>query len=448
MPGITVPRRIRVLKHETGAIEEMDLDEYLQGVVLAEMGASYPLEALKAQAIAARSFALAARKHGLVAHVCTDHRHCQAWKPDLAPLPAQAVKETQGQVICFGDRIVTPFYFGHCDGRTRDFEEVWVAPSAVPYCRGVPCICGHTQLWGHGVGMCQEGARAMAERGATAEEVLRHYYTGIAIAAPALMWTMQVEVRPGPRAIAGDLARSGIPVTVSDPWGNRWVTASGDKPEHGVGGFEVLVWFDTTYTVSFLDQEFPVEVDGTFKFLAFEEVGAPPVEEARLVSRWMTRSEARAWLDRFEGYVLYRGRFTLEEGAPGEAGVGTRWTVDVETCPGPRAIAGDLARSGIPVTISDPWGNHWTVTSGDKPEHGVGGFEVLLWFDTTYIVRFLDQEFPVEMDNTFKFLTFTPDAGDRVRLVSDWLPEAKAQKWHTRFESLVTYRGLFDLEKR
>jgi hypothetical protein len=153
-------------------------------------------------------------------------------------------------------------------------------------------------------------------------------------------------------------------------------------------------------------------------------------------------------LDRFEGYQTYRGRFTLEEKAPGETVAGGVWNMDMETRPGPRAIAGTFPREGIPVTVSDPWGNHWLTTSGDKPEHGVGGFEILVWFDTTYTVRFLDQEFPVEADGTFKFLTFTAVAEERARLVSRWLPKDKVQKWHARFESMTTYEGLFSIEVR
>ena len=317
MSPVEVPARIRVLKHETQVVEEMELDEYLQGVVRAEMGAQGPLEALKAQAIAARSFALAARKHGSQAHVCTDHRHCQAWSAEQAPLPDQAVRATTGLVLVYGDTIATAFYFGHCDGHTRNFEDVWPASSLVPYCRQVPCPCGHTQLYGHGVGLCQAGARVMAEQGATAQEILQHYYTGIRLvkAGPGLTgWAMRLEVRPGPRAIAGSLPRPGIPISISDPWGNHWITTSGDKPEHGVGGFEVLLWADATYTVRFLDQEFPIPVVGAFLFLTFAEPGAAvPLKEARLVSRWMSQAEARAWRERFEVAAETRGMFTVEE---------------------------------------------------------------------------------------------------------------------------------------
>ncbi len=321
MAGIQVPPRIRVLKHETNVVEEMDLDEYLQGVVRAEMGPNYPLEALKAQAIAARSFALAARKHETQAHVCTNPAHCQAWRADHAPRPDQAVRATTGLVLAFGDAIATAFYFGHCDGHTRNLEDVWPSSSPVPYCRRVPCRCGYTQMHGHGVGMCQEGARAMAQQGATASEILQHYYTGIRLVqagpaqpGPGLPWTMRVEVRPGPRAIAGTLPRAGIPISISDPWGNHWITTSGDKPEHGVGGFEVLLWANATYTVRFLDQEFPVPVTGAFLFLTFEEPGAAvPVSPARLVSRWMSLAEARAWQERFEAGPETRGLFTVEE---------------------------------------------------------------------------------------------------------------------------------------
>lgn len=62
--------------------------------------------------------------------------------------------------------IIQSFYFSHCDGHTRNIEDVWDGTDvAVPYCRSVSCICGYTTLNAHGVGMCQWGAKEMASRG-------------------------------------------------------------------------------------------------------------------------------------------------------------------------------------------------------------------------------------------------------------------------------------------
>ncbi len=163
-----------------GQVQEMPLDEYLKGVVPAEIGLAKPLEALKAQAIAARSYAVTTRRHAADGFDLCTTAHCQVWKPqNRYPDSDRAVDETSGLVVTYNGQIVSAPFFGHCDGRTRNSEEVW--SGKIAYCRSVPCICGHTSLYGHGVGMCQRGAVAMAHQGATAEEILKHYYTGIEI---------------------------------------------------------------------------------------------------------------------------------------------------------------------------------------------------------------------------------------------------------------------------
>jgi hypothetical protein len=87
-------------------------------------------------------------------------------------------------VATHSDRAIRAFYFSHCDGHTRNSEDVWV--QALPYCRSVPCIKPYPELFGHGVGMCQKGAIAMGETGHDYEEILKHYYTGIDIHKPAV----------------------------------------------------------------------------------------------------------------------------------------------------------------------------------------------------------------------------------------------------------------------
>lgn len=105
-------------------VQLMDLEEYLCGVVPYEMSPSSPLEALKAQAVAARTYALAALppsghpRHGNVADVCTTD-HCQAWSAKTYPATDAAVLSTAGQYCRFGDKLATTYYFGHCGGRTN-----------------------------------------------------------------------------------------------------------------------------------------------------------------------------------------------------------------------------------------------------------------------------------------------------------------------------------------
>ena len=111
--------KIKVYHTETGNIEEMPFDEYLYGVISAEMPVDYELEALKAQAIVSRTYILyqiinGGKKHG-DADICDDAKCCQAWisKEDrLAKWEEgkresnwnkimQAVNETSGKIITY-----------------------------------------------------------------------------------------------------------------------------------------------------------------------------------------------------------------------------------------------------------------------------------------------------------------------------------------------------------
>ncbi|MFQ5945175.1 MAG: SpoIID/LytB domain-containing protein, partial [Anaerolineae bacterium] len=173
--------RLRVLMPD-GSVVVMETEEYLKGVVPKEMGTRAHLEALKAQAVAARSYAgyaaLHPRHREREADICTTV-HCQVWSPQHFAETDQAVKETEGVVATYRDEIINAFYFGHCDGHTRNSEDVWSA--RVPYCRSVPCLAPYADMYGHGVGMCQRGAMAMAQQGASFGQILTHYYTGVEI---------------------------------------------------------------------------------------------------------------------------------------------------------------------------------------------------------------------------------------------------------------------------
>ena len=138
-------------------IVKMPLEEYLIGVVAAEMPASYEMEALKAQAIAARTYAMgrAARLYGSPdvhegADVCTDPAHCQAWISKETAMKrwgllssfkywnriCQAVNETAGQMIEYDNVIINPLFHSNSGGHTENSEDVWEG-TAEPYLRGV-----------------------------------------------------------------------------------------------------------------------------------------------------------------------------------------------------------------------------------------------------------------------------------------------------------------------
>lgn len=129
-------------------VNELPVESYLRGVVPRELGpAQYPrLEALKAQAVAARTYAL--RHLGEFAaegyDLCASPR-CQVYGGLSAehPLSDRAVEETAGQVLLDGDRLADALYSATCGGHTENAEVVFPFIKA-PYLRGVPCVEGGT----------------------------------------------------------------------------------------------------------------------------------------------------------------------------------------------------------------------------------------------------------------------------------------------------------------
>ncbi|MHB9034244.1 MAG: SpoIID/LytB domain-containing protein [Anaerolineae bacterium] len=192
----SIPSTLRVVTNYTYPppadwtpnVVTMNIDEYLRGVVPSEMPAYWMPEALKAQAVAARSYSLAAAYHAPYADICTT-THCQAWNNIHYDSTDQAITATTGVVVYYGGYIASTFYFGHCMGHTLDSEDAYPEyPNwYVPYCRGVECspCLGNDYLYGHGVGMCQEGAEGYArDHGWSYAQILNHYYTGISLTTP------------------------------------------------------------------------------------------------------------------------------------------------------------------------------------------------------------------------------------------------------------------------
>lgn len=120
-------------------VREMDLHSYLCGVLLAEMPAGFSPEALKAQAVASRTFALQQAQRGKhpEADICTDAACCQGWAaPDAAPdVFLQAVAATDGLVVTYGDELIEATFFSCSGGQTEAAVAVW--GSDVPYLQSV-----------------------------------------------------------------------------------------------------------------------------------------------------------------------------------------------------------------------------------------------------------------------------------------------------------------------
>ena len=277
-------KKIRLLHASSGEIEEIGLDEYLLGVVSAEMPATFNQEALNAQAIVARTYTLYTISHNSQKHnnadICDDSKCCQAWisKSDrLAKWDKSnrdenwnkielAVKNTIGKVITYQGELIDAFFHANSGGITETPVNVWGGTN-YPYLQSVQTSgedaysqfssevdltkeeftekikqkhqnltidyndseaikiteyddsgrvktikIGNLHLsgvelrtiiglkstnftveiendnikfkvigYGHGVGMSQTGADAMAKTGSNFEDIIKHFYTGIEI---------------------------------------------------------------------------------------------------------------------------------------------------------------------------------------------------------------------------------------------------------------------------
>ena len=142
--------KIKLLHTKDNSIEEINLDEYLYGVVSAEMPASFEEEALKAQAVVARTYTIYkiknnSNKHG-EAQICDNSACCQAWisKEDrLAKWNenereenwnkiVNAVNATQGKIITYNGEPIDAFFHSNSGGKTEVPINVW-GGSGFPY---------------------------------------------------------------------------------------------------------------------------------------------------------------------------------------------------------------------------------------------------------------------------------------------------------------------------
>ena len=222
---------VRCETNELVAVVDMELETAVASAVAAESAPGAPLEALKAQAIATRSYYLASLRRHPHFDFC-DTTHCQFLREAPSPdsLAAQASVATRGIVLLYDGAIIPALFTGSCGGRTRTLAEVGLKPGPYPYF-SVPCnfcrqhaphwsarldheeaagLASHTEGdrlklgrilgWdavpgnnyelhsdgnfvrvegsgqGHGVGLCQLGAAAMARQGWGFQAILAHYF--------------------------------------------------------------------------------------------------------------------------------------------------------------------------------------------------------------------------------------------------------------------------------
>ena len=209
----------------------MELETAVASVVQSESAPDTPLEALKAQAVATRSYFIAGRGRHRDFDFC-DTTHCQFLRepPPAGSGASHAASATRGLVLKYRDQPVAAMFTRSCDGRTRTPREVGLSNDGYPYFSAVCDYClRHPSRWvrrvseaeasdlhvrgersrldmdrrlgwdavpsndftvrsdsggvilegageGHGIGLCQAGAKAMAQSGATFREILEHYY--------------------------------------------------------------------------------------------------------------------------------------------------------------------------------------------------------------------------------------------------------------------------------
>jgi stage II sporulation protein D len=214
----------------------MDLETAVASVVAAEGAGDMPSEALEALAVASRSYFVAGKGRHRDFDFC-DTTHCQFLRePPSDTAAAKAASSTRGLVITYQSQPIAPMYTRSCSGRTLTPAEVGLPPATYPY-YSVDCkYCReHPSRWqtrlsaadsaalhnsdessrlnldrrvgwsavpsntfsmkkegpqtvlhgvgqGHGIGLCQAGARSMAKEGADFTEILAHYYPNTVIA--------------------------------------------------------------------------------------------------------------------------------------------------------------------------------------------------------------------------------------------------------------------------
>ncbi len=161
-------------------VNDINLELYLLGVVPSEMPSSWNIEAHKAQAIAARSYALAnLGKRASHGYDLKDTPEDQAYGGASSETQKtnKAVIDTQGQVLVNNRKIISAYYHASAGGQTTNSGNIWC--KNLPYLHSVPSFDDNIPRKGHGVGMSQYGANNLAQHGYNAYQILAYFYTNV-----------------------------------------------------------------------------------------------------------------------------------------------------------------------------------------------------------------------------------------------------------------------------
>jgi stage II sporulation protein D len=177
--------RLKII-NDNGALTVMNdlpMEEYLQGVVPSEMPPGWEHEAHKAQAIAARSYAIAnLGKRAKYGYDLKDTPEDQAYGGASAETPQtnDAVAETEKIVLVCQGKIVPAYYSASAGGQTNTGSQVW--SKDLPFLKSVPSYDDGVKKNGHGVGMSQYGANNLAKRGYNAYQIIKYFYANTSFA--------------------------------------------------------------------------------------------------------------------------------------------------------------------------------------------------------------------------------------------------------------------------
>jgi stage II sporulation protein D len=189
------------------------LESYLQGVVAGEMPHTWPSEALEAQAVAARSYALASLVKGKPFDLYSDVRS-QVYRGVAGEMvrTTAAVQATAGQVVTYGGKVATTYYFSSSGGRTASAEDVF--GFAVPY------LVSRPDPWDsasphHRWGPILLGARTVQAKLGVEARVL----DAVGVPTPSgRLRSLTVQTAAGPTSVPAALLRSGLALR------STWVT--------------------------------------------------------------------------------------------------------------------------------------------------------------------------------------------------------------------------------
>ena len=177
-------RGIIMVKNKNGkltVINDVPMEDYIKGVVPSEMPSGWEIEAQKAQAIAARSYALAnLGKRAQFGYDLKDTPEDQAYGGASAETPKtnSAVKDTTGVVLTYNTKVISAYYSASAGGQTN--TNSW--GTNLPYLRSVPSFDESVKKNGHGVGMSQHGANNLAKQGYNVYQILQYFYKDIKFA--------------------------------------------------------------------------------------------------------------------------------------------------------------------------------------------------------------------------------------------------------------------------